>query len=98
MDIKQLKDILFQLSELDNDWFSAQNTNDKRKRAKRISSARNAIVNYARCLPEEVIVFLENNVGTNALQYQHVGDDISRSVKAIEGWISVLSNSDKFND
>ena len=98
MDIKQLKEILLRLTELEKDWFLAKNTKDNRKKEKRISHARNAIASYARCLPGEVIVFLEKNVGTNALHYQRVGDDISRSVKAIEGWIRVLSNSEMNNE
>ena len=87
----ELKEILRRLTELEDNWYLAQRTKDKRKREKNLSAARSAIADYAHNLPDEVVVFLEKTIGTNALHYQHAGGDIAQSRRSIEGWIRQLS-------
>ena len=65
------------------DYYSAQRTQDGRRREKNIREARQAISDYSQTIPTEVMVHFIREVGANALNYQHA-NDISECISVLD--------------
>ena len=87
MNAKTLKIIVADLKELRLNLYLAERTKDKRSREKIIREAKLAISSYAHYLPDEVKIYLEENVAVNALNYKWVTSDIKMCIESLEKWI-----------
>lgn len=79
--------IVGMLKYLNSQLYSAKRTKDKRMIDKRIRNASIAISEYAKSLPDELIIYLEDVVGANPMSYHHA-NDIGQCIRAIEDLIA----------
>lgn len=87
MSKEELKKILYHLKDLRDKLYLAKGTTDKRSRDKRIREAERAISEYGNCIPDELRIIFDKEIGPNALFGQH-HDDISECIKIVERLIS----------
>lgn len=95
--LEQLEIVHARLEELNTRYLIAKNTRDKRRRDKAIRDARNDIANYSAFIPYDIKEIFNNQVGANALNFQHA-DDIGQCIEILEKLIKEerdkLSESD----
>ncbi len=87
MSKEELTEILHNLNSLYDNLLIAKGTTDKRSRNKKIHEAENEIRKYAVCIPNELRIIFDKEIGHNALFGQHP-NDISECIKIVERLIS----------
>lgn len=91
MSKEELTEILHNLNSLYDNLLIAKGTTDKRSRDKKIREAENEIRKYAVCIPDELRIIFDKEIGYNALFGPHT-NDISECIKIVERLIAEYRN------